>query len=104
MLQGETSDYPGTLSTAASGVATPADTHITTGRNPALQVGESLRNALAAAPTLADVKQTSVTSAAATPPSVIPIVPKSAYLYRLLKSDLCVLTLCRASTSCCGVY
>lgn len=104
MLQGETSDYPGTLSTAASGVATPADTHITTGRNPALQVGESLRNALAAAPTLADVKQTSVTSAAATPPSVIPIVPKSAYPYRLLKSDLCVLTLCRASTSCCGVY
>jgi chromatin modification-related protein YNG2 len=69
MLQGEACDYPGTLSSTASGVATPADAHVVTGRNPALQVGESLRNALATGPTLADVKQASGASGAPTPPS-----------------------------------
>ncbi|KAF8238572.1 hypothetical protein L208DRAFT_1241294 [Tricholoma matsutake] len=72
MLQGETSDYLGTLSSASSGVATSADAHTVTGRNPAVQVGESLRNALAAGPTLADVKQGSGASVAATPPSTVP--------------------------------
>jgi hypothetical protein len=64
MLQGEVGDYAGTLSGLASGIATPADAHATPGRNPALQVSESLRNALAA-PTV----QVSSASAVTTPSS-----------------------------------
>jgi chromatin modification-related protein YNG2 len=90
ILQGEASDYPGTLSSAASGVATPADAHVVTGRNPALQVGESLRTALAAGPILAEVRQTSGVSAAATPPSTASAGPvtKSAFFCLLNENGM----------------
>ena len=91
MLQGEVSDYPGAFSNATSGLATPADVHVT-GRNPALQVGESLRNALSG-PTLADIRQTSGASGAATPQSTASAgpAPKSALFYPLKDSSLSIL-------------
>ena len=75
MLQGEIVYSPGILSRSASGALTLADAHIAAGGNPALQVTESLRSALTAGPTLADVKQGSGVSVAATPAPVVSTAP-----------------------------
>jgi chromatin modification-related protein YNG2 len=89
MLQGEVSEYPGTLSGAASGMTTPADAHAVAGRNPALQVSESLRNALTA-PTL----QVVGASAAVTPSSTASGGPatKSALFYPVNENVLDIIT------------
>lgn len=96
ILQGEVSDYPGTMSSAASGVVTPADAHVITGRNPALQVTESLRSALAAGPTLADVRQPSGVSVATTPASTVSAGPatKSTFFYLLNENSLEITCVC----------
>ena len=69
MLQGEMVYYPGAVTRTSSGTLKLAESHVTPGRNPVLQVTESLRNALAAGPTLVDVKQASGVSVTPTPVS-----------------------------------
>ncbi|KAF9469158.1 hypothetical protein BDZ94DRAFT_1279116 [Collybia nuda] len=75
VLQGEVVDYPSALGssiTAVPGIglaATLPEPYGVTGRNPAMQVTESLRSALAA-PTLADIRQASAVPLSASAGSV----------------------------------
>ena len=63
-LQGETVDYISALGTSYSAVGPGmADSYGAIGRNPALQVSESLRNALTSAPTTPDTRQASLSTA-----------------------------------------
>ena len=64
-LQGETVDYISALGTSYSALGTGmADSYGGVGRNPSLQVSESLRNALTSAPTTPDTRQASLSAAA----------------------------------------
>lgn len=63
-LQGEAVDYISALGTSYSALGPGMDSYGGIGRNPTLQVSESLRNALTSTPTTPDTRQASLSAAA----------------------------------------